>query len=149
MTETSDFSREDLDILLPIFRASTGEQIASVRQALQTLRRAPDDAEALVVLHRAVHSIKGASLQLGFVHIGVLARAMEGLAVASRERAAGVPSECAALFASGADLLERYLEALDRPSECPNADGALLNQIVAMTERKTAEAAGTGRAGTP
>jgi chemotaxis protein histidine kinase CheA len=147
MTESNGFNREDLEILLPIFRTSVGEHIATVRRSLQTIRRAPDDAGALTELHRAAHSVKGAALQLGFVHIGVLARAMETLAVASRERVGGVSSECGALFACGADCLERYLQALDRPGDCPSADGELLTRMTAMTARLAAETAGTGNAG--
>jgi chemotaxis protein histidine kinase CheA len=147
MTDPNGFSREDLQILLPIFRTSAGEHIATVRRSLQTISRAPEDDAALVELHRAAHSIKGASLQLGFIHMGILAQAMEALAAASRARLGGVPCECVALYARGADCLERYVKALDHPEECPSADGGLLSQMTAMTARLAAETAGTGNAG--
>jgi chemotaxis protein histidine kinase CheA len=148
MTDPNGFSREDLEVLLPIYRSSAGEYIESVRRALETVRVAPEDVEAAAVLHRSAHSLKGASLQLGFVHVGILAQAMEALARAGRACEGGIPAECIELFARGADCLEGYLQALDSPMECPDADGRLLSELEAMTARLTAETAGTGSAGT-
>jgi two-component system, chemotaxis family, sensor kinase CheA len=148
MTDPNGFSPDDLEILLPIYRSSASEYIESARRALETVRVAPEDAEAAAVLHRAAHSLKGASLQLGFVHVGILAQAMEALARVGRTCEGGIPTECIELFVRGADCLEGYLRALDSPTECPDADGRLLSELEAMTARLSAETAGTGSAGT-
>jgi two-component system chemotaxis sensor kinase CheA len=138
MPVPSDFTPEDLAVLLPFFRASGAERIAGMRHTLGRLEQVPDDTEALTTLHRAAHSLKGAALQLGFARIGMLARAMETAAAASRTQSNGMPADALPLFARCADRLEIYLQDLDADDDASDTGEDLLGELEAMTARLAA-----------
>ncbi|WP_460557015.1 hybrid sensor histidine kinase/response regulator [Comamonas piscis] len=71
-------SEESLDDeLLEIFLEEAQSVVQTGGQALQSLRRVPDDAEALTTLRRAFHTLKGSSRMVGLVQYGDAAWSME------------------------------------------------------------------------
>jgi len=147
MHDSGAFTPEDMQVLLPLFRTSGDEYIATMRQNLETLGQPKRRGEGLTSFHRAAHSLKGAALQLGFVHIGTLAQAMEVVAGQARTWEGELPPECAELFARGADCLECYLDALEDPGECDRADGDLLHELEVLAVRLSQRHPATGSAG--
>ena len=73
-------SEESLDQeLLEIFLEEAQSVVQTGGQALQSLRRNADDAEALTTLRRAFHTLKGSSRMVGLVQYGDAAWSMEQL----------------------------------------------------------------------
>jgi chemotaxis protein histidine kinase CheA len=147
MHDSGAFSPEEMQVLLPLFRTSGDEYIGTMRRVLGTLGQPGERGEALTLFHRAAHSLKGAALQLGFVHIGILAQAMEAVASHARTWEGPLPPECAELFARGADCLEGYLDALEDPDECDRADGDLLHELQVLGAHLSQGHPATGSAG--
>jgi chemotaxis protein histidine kinase CheA len=146
MSDPGMFTQEDMAVLLPLFQGSGAEYVAAIRQAVRSLESGPADDEALAAMHRAAHSVKGAALQLGFVHIGTIARAMEALAAAARGRTDAPASGWLPLITCGADRLERDLRALTASGPCPEPDGELLRELQAAAARlESGDAAAGGR----
>lgn len=146
MYDPGDMAPEDLEILMPIFRASGEQRVAELRRTLDILRRAPDDSEALTLLHRAAHSLKGASLQLGLVRIGTLARGMEVAANASATRPGGIPSDALQLLALCTDWLECQLRGVEVPDDAPDAAEDLLSALESLNARLILEREARGGA---
>jgi len=146
MFDAGDMSPEDLEVLMPIFRASGEQRIVELRRTLEILGRAPDDEEALTLLHRAAHSLKGASLQLGLVRIGTLARAMEAAATASRSCPGGMPVDALPLLALCTDWLECQLRGEETPGGAPDATEGLMSALESLTSRLILEREARGGA---
>jgi chemotaxis protein histidine kinase CheA len=146
MFDPGEMAPEDLEILMPIFRASGEQRIAELRHTLDTLGRVPDDPEALTLLHRAAHSLKGASLQLGLVRIGTLARAMEAAASASQTCPGGMPADALPLLALCADWLECQLHGAEVLDGVPDAAEGLQSALESLTSRLILEREARGGA---
>lgn len=146
MLDPGDMTPEDLEILMPIFRASGEQRIVELRRTLDALSRAPDDAEALTLLHRAAHSLKGASLQLGLVRVGTLARAMEAAATASATCPGGMPFDALPLLARCTDWLECQLRGGEALGGDPDAADGLLSALESLTTRLILEREARGGA---
>lgn len=146
MFDPGDMAPEDLEILMPIFRASGEQRISELRRTLDILGRDPDDAEALTLFHRAAHSLKGASLQLGLVKVGTLARAMEAAATASATCPGGMPVDALPLMALCTDWLECQLRGAEVLDGVPDAAEGLLSALESLTTRLILEREARGGA---
>jgi len=100
MQDVNGFSAEEMAMLLPLFTQSSSEYLGQFRAALGKVAAGMDEDPDREVLQRSVHSLKGAALQLGILHVGQLALAVEAVAKALRD----APQ---ALEASETDLLAR------------------------------------------
>jgi chemotaxis protein histidine kinase CheA len=93
-----------------------------VEQMDSALHGAPPDADAIHLVYRVSHSLKGSSLQLGFRDFGRIATGMEALA--AKLEAAGPPSrpDLEALT-DAAECLKRLIDAFEHetPGEDPDA----------------------------
>ena len=69
----------DLSELLPFYLDETDEQIAALNDALLRLEQDPTDAKALAEAFRMFHSIKGASVVMGFDPVNRLTHHLESL----------------------------------------------------------------------
>ena len=69
----------DLSELLPFYLDETDEQIAALNDALLRLEQDPTDAKALAEAFRMFHSIKGASVVMGFDPVNRLTHNLESL----------------------------------------------------------------------
>ncbi|MEG0975053.1 MAG: Hpt domain-containing protein [Comamonas sp.] len=65
------------DELLDIFLEEAQTVVQTGSQALQALRRDPNDAEALTTVRRAFHTLKGSSRMVGLMQLGEAAWSME------------------------------------------------------------------------
>ncbi len=69
----------DLSELLPFYLDETDEHIAALNDALLRLEQDPTDAKALAEAFRMFHSIKGASVVMGFEPVNRLTHHLESL----------------------------------------------------------------------
>src|SRR3954469_8914942 len=69
----------DLSELLPFYLDETDEHIAALNDALLRLEQGPPDAKALAEAFRMFHSIKGASVVMGFEPVNRLTHNLESL----------------------------------------------------------------------
>ncbi len=112
MPDANDFSPEELQVLIPLFVSSGTNYLAVFRQNLELAREGRADEDSAEVLHRSIHSLKGAALQLQLAHIGSLAKAMEEVVKTSRHTGHDLPADGIARLEKGADQLTEYIQAL-------------------------------------
>lgn len=130
------FTAEEMRVLLPLFLDSGREYVVQLREGLLRLRNLPSDEQTLRVMHRAVHSLKGAALQLGFAEIGHLASciedALEGIQEGDRA-AAGVVDA----VDEGARALTEQLDAAESEIAPRGASPDLLDRLTAIAVPKS------------
>ena len=113
MPDIEGLRPEDLEIVIPIFISSGRDYVSHFRELLEkagTNELAADEREAW---HRMIHSLKGASLQLGFMHIGDLAKAIEGIVKVVHQQGLVLSPEALGLLARAADQLGAHLDDLE------------------------------------
>lgn len=139
MTPESDFSSEEMEVLREIFLASSSEYLARAGTVLEAWTVAGIEEPRLKDLHRAIHSVKGAALQLGYLPIGTLARSVELVLLAAL---AGRPAgwDRREAVAQGCAALGAQVEALRARAELAPPDPELLDRLAQL-------AGGTGAAG--
>jgi chemosensory pili system protein ChpA (sensor histidine kinase/response regulator) len=116
------------DDLLDIFLEEAGEVLASGREALATLHSQPGDAEALTVVRRAFHTIKGSSRMVGLNELGEAAWAMEqvfNVWLADAHPAAS--ADLIGLAEEAFDVIEPWLAAI-RQGDSPDAEAARFHE---------------------
>ena len=67
-----DFSPEEFDEILNIFRGETEEIVQKLNNNLLQLESNPNNEELLVYLFRDAHSLKGAARMIGFNNIQIM-----------------------------------------------------------------------------
>jgi len=118
----------DREALIRTFLAETGEQLASMEEALVALEASPEDAEVMGTVFRCAHTLKGNCSVLDLSAPEELAHAMEGLLDRVRSGDVPVSSALVTLLLSAVDALRAMVpEALDgeagmRPSHRAIAD---------------------------
>src|SRR5215469_6861091 len=94
-----------------LFRTESREQLAAINRALLSLEEGVDHAEAVGVVFRAVHTVKGMSATMGYHAVAEFAHQLES--VLDRVRRGDLllaPDLMDALFAS-ADALEAGIDS--------------------------------------
>jgi two-component system chemotaxis sensor kinase CheA len=95
--------------LFPEFVAESLDYFDQIERALLRLEARPDDGEAVNVVFRAFHTIKGTASFLGLEPICVLAHSAESLLVQLRDGAVTFDSACADITLDCADMLRDLL----------------------------------------
>ncbi|MGQ9592900.1 MAG: ATP-binding protein [Anaerolineae bacterium] len=106
----------DLSDYLDLFLGESREHLERMDHALVRLERAPGDPEALAVLFRAAHTLKGLSAGMGYGAMAQVAHAMEDLFSHLQRGGASDPGLVQALF-EGVDLLREFLAAVEAGRE--------------------------------
>jgi two-component system chemotaxis sensor kinase CheA len=138
----------DYPVLLAMFQAEAGENLAAMEEALVGLEHSPDDAERLNTLFRAAHTLKGNADSLGLRPLAELAHALEDLLDLFRGRKLPVTRERIDVLLESVDVLRALLAAAQGPSEA-GAPPALLGRLHAATaavERRAARRAAPAEA---
>ena len=81
-----DFSPEEFDEILNIFRGETEEIVQKLNNNLLQLESNPDSEDLLVYLFRDAHSLKGAARMIGFNNIQRLAHKAEDVLGLAKEK---------------------------------------------------------------
>ncbi|HEX8850856.1 MAG TPA: chemotaxis protein CheA [Gemmatimonadaceae bacterium] len=89
-----------------LFLTESQEHLSAINHALLELERAPDSAEPVNALFRAVHTIKGMSATMGYAQVAELAHELETLLDTLRTGAREVSAEITDALFTAADALE-------------------------------------------
>lgn len=79
MAEKIDSLQEKLRALEAVFIQKLPSKIAEITQTLQQIVERPDNKDAMVVMHRHLHTMAGSAGTFGFAEIGNQARAFEAV----------------------------------------------------------------------
>lgn len=139
MQDSNGFGAEEMAMLLSLFAQSSGEYLAQFREALEKVAAGADDESTREILQRSVHSLKGAALQLGIVHIGHLAQAIEGVAKSLRDAPQRLESGESELLSLSADRLEAYIADLPEGGDSAEPPADLIHRLEAVSDMLTAE----------
>jgi two-component system chemotaxis sensor kinase CheA len=143
-----DLDRELLDTL----REESEEHLGRMETSLLTLEGDPSDAEALGLVFRCAHSLKGNAQTVGFDRLGELAHAAEDLLARFRAGTAAVtPARVTALLAAVDALRRRLALALDGRDAEPLPEDALasLRRAADGDDEAAGRASALGAAGPP
>src|SRR5262249_15555823 len=145
-SKNPEMSGFNLAELLPFYLDETDEHIAGLNDALLRLEQDPADAKALQEAFRMFHSIKGASVVMGFLPVNRLTHHLESLFEQFR-------SKKRALDRPALDLTFRCLDELrdyHRDLRAQGQSAVDLSGLTAQVEaylNATAEARGAAGAG--
>src|SRR5690606_8202706 len=129
-----------------LFLEEATEHLAEMSRALLELEKDPGDREAIDVVFRMVHSLKGMGASLGYDAVSELAHRLEDRLGAWRARG-GIddPGGLPLLF-SGLESLERMVEAVRATGEPPPADPELVAALDAAAAAEPEPGSGAKKA---
>ncbi|MGE5528022.1 MAG: chemotaxis protein CheW [Patescibacteria group bacterium] len=91
---------------LSVFMDECAEHLQTLNQALLDLENDPENTELLNTIFRAAHTLKGASMTMGFNKMASLTSAMEDVLSRMRNREIPIAPEVVSLLFESFDLLE-------------------------------------------
>jgi two-component system chemotaxis sensor kinase CheA len=109
-----------------LFLEEATEHLAEISRALLELEKDPSRGEALDLVFRMAHSIKGMAGSLDYGSITELSHALEDRMDAYRSTGRVDPTEGLPLLFRGLEALERMVSAVRETGEAPPADPELL-----------------------
>lgn len=80
-----EFLEEEFDEILNIFQTESEEIISRLNNSLMQLEKKPNDKDAILMLFRDAHSLKGASRLIGFNNVQTLAHKIEDILGLAKE----------------------------------------------------------------
>ncbi|HKA13964.1 MAG TPA: chemotaxis protein CheA [Myxococcota bacterium] len=141
----------DLAKYRAIFIEESTEHFAEISQALLELEKDPARVDAIDVVFRMAHSIKGMAASLGYDSITELAHKLEDRMQLVREAGVVEPREELSVLFRGLTALEAMVGAVRETGEAPPADPELVSALAARSgpeaapKKKRAEAPGAAR----
>ncbi len=141
----------DLAKYRTIFIEESTEHFAEISRALLDLEKDPECEEAIDLVFRMAHSIKGMAASLGYDSITEVAHKLEDRMEIVREAGRIGPAEELSVLFRGLTALESMVTAVRETETAPPADPALLADLAASpgaseAKKKTAEASEGGPA---
>src|SRR3954452_21604980 len=130
----------DLSELLPFYLDESDEQIAALNDALLRLEQEPTDAKALAEAFRMFHSIKGASVVMGFKPVNQLTHNLESLFDQFRAKKRTLDRPVLALPSRCLEELRDYHRDLRAEGQSAVDLSSLTVQVIAALETGTAPA---------
>ena len=119
----------DLAKYRALFLEEATEHLAEMSRACLALEKDPANGEAIDLVFRLAHSIKGMAASLEYDPVTQLAHRLEDRMATFRSQGrVDVPEGMLLLF-RGLEGLERMVAALRGGEECPAADPALLAEL--------------------
>ncbi len=109
------------DEFLQDFVLEAGEQISELNEALLRLETSPDDSDAVNMIFRAAHTLKGNSATLGFMDISSLAHKIENVLDSVRQGALEITGEIVDTLFEALDGLEAMVDSASKgnlPVDC-------------------------------
>jgi two-component system, chemotaxis family, sensor kinase CheA len=132
----------DLAELLPFYLDETDEHIAGLNDALLRLEQDPTDAKALQEAFRMFHSIKGASVVMGFGPVNRLTHHLESLYEQLRSKKRSLDRPTLDLTFRCLDELRDYHRGLRAEGQGTVDLSALTDEVVAFMEAVDSAATG-------
>ncbi|WP_417783179.1 chemotaxis protein CheW [Terasakiella pusilla] len=131
-----------MDDLLSEFITETSESIMVLDSELVKFEQNPNDTEILSNIFRLMHTIKGTCGFLGLPRLEKVAHAGENVLGKFREGTLEVTPQAVTLILHAIDTIKELLQALEETESEPDGnDQDLIDQLNAMAEGKTVEAA--------
>jgi two-component system chemotaxis sensor kinase CheA len=112
-----------------LFLEEATEHLAEMSRALLTLEKTPDDGEAIDLVFRMAHSIKGMAGSLAYDSITEIAHKLEDRMDAYRSAGRVDVKEGIAILFRGLDGLERMVEVVRETGEPPPQDSELADSL--------------------
>ncbi len=112
-----------------LFLEEATEHLAEMSHALLTLEKSPEDGEAIDLVFRMAHSIKGMAGSLGYDSITEVAHKLEDRMDAYRAAGRIDVVEGIGMLFRGLDGLERMVEVVRNTGEPPPPDPELANAL--------------------
>jgi two-component system chemotaxis sensor kinase CheA len=112
-----------------LFLEEATEHLAEMSRALLTLEKSPDDGEAIDLVFRMAHSIKGMAGSLGYDAITEVAHKLEDRMDAYRAAGRIDGVEGIGMLFRGLDGLERMVEVVRSTGEPPPPDPELAHAL--------------------
>jgi two-component system, chemotaxis family, sensor kinase CheA len=112
-----------------LFLEEATEHLAEISRALLELEKDPSRSEALDLVFRMAHSIKGMAGSLDYASITELSHALEDRMDVYRSAGRVDPTEGLPLLFRGLEGLERLVAAVRETGEAPPADASLLGLL--------------------
>ena len=112
-----------------LFLEEATEHLAEMSRALLTLEKAPDDGEAIDLVFRMAHSIKGMAGSLGYDSVTEIAHKLEDRMAAYRSAGRIDAGEGISILFRGLDGLEQMVNVVRDTAEPPPRDVELANLL--------------------
>jgi two-component system chemotaxis sensor kinase CheA len=125
-----------------LFIEEATEHLAEMSRALLALEKDAADGEAIDLVFRMAHSIKGMAGSLDYESVTELAHRLEDRMAAYRAAGRVDPGDGLAALFRGLEGLERMVTAVRETGEAPQADPELL-AVVALPETESAPSEAT------
>lgn len=116
------------------FVRESEEGITDLNNALLDLEADPDDPEAMDLIFRTAHTLKGNAAAMGFEQFSGLAHAMEDLLDEVRDGEIGVTTELMDMLFEAVDLLDAMLGELDDTGETTTDPTDLEDRLRALAD---------------
>jgi len=128
----------DAQEFLELFRVEAEEGLAQMEQALVSLEAQPADEEALGIIFRQAHTLKGNAASLGLASLGRFAHVLEDLLDRVRERTVPVSRRLVTLLLQSLDALRAMVPAaVSGKDTMTPAQAALLRKLEAKARGRT------------
>lgn len=105
-----DFSDEMMDEIFRIFQVESEEIISKINNSLLELEKRPNNKDAILMLFRDAHSLKGASRMVGFNNVQTLAHKMEDILGLAKENKLIINSDIINILYKTTDILADLIE---------------------------------------
>jgi len=139
----------DLAKYQKLFLEEATEHLAEMSRALLCLEKGADDAEAIDLVFRMAHSIKGMAGSLGYEPVTELAHALEDRMASYRAAGRVAAGEGIATLFSGLEGLEAMVASVRETGAPPPPDEELVARLREMTEPEAHADATQGPPETP
>ncbi len=138
----------DLQPVLQMFLAESEEGLSAMEEALVALESRPEDDEALGIIFRVTHTLKGNASSFGFQAVAEFTHVLEDVLDRLRNRELPATSPLVTLLLRSVDALRQMVpEAVSGSDGMQPAHQALLKRLVKARTAKAAAPRGTEAAG--
>lgn len=126
-----DFSEEMTDKILQIFQVETEEIIAKLNNSLLDLEKNPSNMDAILLLFRDAHTLKGASRMVGFTSIQAVAHKMEDVLGYAKDGEIHLNSKIVDVLYRTVDFLSELIKKSVEKGKDVNIEGmtALITEL--------------------
>ncbi len=104
-----NLNTDDQKAVLNIFLNESGERLSEMEESLVSLEASPDDRGILDKIFRAVHTLKGNALSLGFKELGDFIHGVEDLLQKYRSQTLSVTEQDVTLLLQVVDVLKQMI----------------------------------------
>ncbi|MEZ3115730.1 ATP-binding protein [Halobaculum sp. MBLA0147] len=129
------------------FVRESEEGITDLNNALLDLEADPDDPEAMDLIFRTAHTLKGNAAAMGFEQFSELAHAMEDLLDEVRDGEIEVTTELMDLLFEAVDILDAMLGEIDETGDTTSEPDGLEDRLRAIAEGEAELGDGGGSGG--